>query len=259
MRWTAAAALAAAIGLLACASAQPQATSYFKSGAGPDMIQILPPPPARGSPAKAADDAAFKATQSLRGTPRWKLAAADADASPQTALGLFSCAAGVKLEPASSPALFHLISRLSASGFGIIEPPKTRYDRLRPFKEHVAATCVDTADIAPGSFPSGHTTMGWAWALVLAEIAPDKATPILQRGRAYGESRVVCGVHYPSDLDAGRTTGAALVATAHANPEFRDDLDKARAELAALRASGGSAPDPEQCKVQDAAGAQQPW
>jgi acid phosphatase (class A) len=31
--------------------------------------------------------------------------------------------------------------------------------------------------------------------LILAELAPERATPILNRGRAYGESRVVCGVH----------------------------------------------------------------
>jgi len=72
--------------------------------------------------------------------------------------------------------------------------------------------------------------------LILAELAPDRATAILNRGRAFGESRVVCGVHSPSAVDAGRTNGASLVATLHGQTAFRADLEAAREELAALRA-----------------------
>jgi acid phosphatase (class A) len=82
---------------------------------------------------------------------------------------------------------------------------------------------------------SGHATISWAWGLILAELAPDRATEILMRARSIGESRVVCGVHYPSDVEEGRTNGAALVAALHSSPEFRADMEKARAEVAAAR------------------------
>ena len=79
-----------------------------------------------------------------------------------------------------------------------------------------------------GSYPSGHTAFGWAWALILTEIAPERADVILARGRAFGESRMVCNVHWYSDVVAGRTIGAAAVARLHAEPEFRDAVAAGR-------------------------------
>ena len=87
-----------------------------------------------------------------------------------------------------------------------------------------------------GSYPSGHTAVGWAWALILTEIAPDRTDAILARGRAYGESRNVCNVHWHSDVVQGRLLGASTVARLHAEPAFRADLEEAKAELAAVRA-----------------------
>jgi hypothetical protein len=89
-----------------------------------------------------------------------------------------------------------------------------------------------------GSYPSGHTAIGWAWALVLTEIAPDRADAILARGRAFGESRVVCNVHWHSDVVEGRFMGAAAVARLHADPAFRAEIKAAKAELADILAKG---------------------
>ena len=87
-----------------------------------------------------------------------------------------------------------------------------------------------------GSYPSGHSSLGWAWALILSEIDPEHANAILARGRAFGESRVICGVHWQSDVEEGRFMGASAVARLHADPAFRADLEAARAELAGIRA-----------------------
>jgi acid phosphatase (class A) len=91
---------------------------------------------------------------------------------------------------------------------------------------------LDPAIAAQSSFPSGHGAGGWAWALVLAELVPSRADAILQRGRDFGDSRVICGYHYPSDIEAGRTIAAGVIARMHADASFRRDLDAARAELA---------------------------
>ena len=77
-----------------------------------------------------------------------------------------------------------------------------------------------------------------ALAGLLSEIAPDRADAILARGLAYGESRNVCNVHWHSDVVAGRVIGAGVGARLHAEPAFRVDLEKAKAELAAIRAQG---------------------
>ncbi len=91
---------------------------------------------------------------------------------------------------------------------------------------------LDPAIAAQSSYPSGHGAGGWAWALVLAELVPSRADAILQRGRDFGDSRVICGYHYPSDIEAGRMIGAGVIARLHADVGFRRDLDAARSELA---------------------------
>ena len=72
----------------------------------------------------------------------------------------------------------------------------------------------DEALRADGSYPSGLTAIGWGWALILAQLMPDRADAILERGRAFGESRAVCNVHWYSDVVAGRIVGSAAVAPA---------------------------------------------
>ena len=102
-----------------------------------------------------------------------------------------------------------------------------------------------------GSYPSGHTAVGWAWALILTEIVPERSGPLLARGMAYGQSRVICNVHWQSDVDEGRIIGAAVVARLHTDPAFRADLDAAKAELDAVRARG--LPPTNDCTAEDAA------
>ncbi|WP_230772482.1 phosphatase PAP2 family protein [Sphingomonas sp. Leaf4] len=80
-------------------------------------------------------------------------------------------------------------------------------------------------------YPSGHTSWGTSVALVLAELRPDRADAILERGREYGNSRVICGAHSVSAVEAGRQAAAAIVAVLHGSSQFRGDLEAARREL----------------------------
>jgi acid phosphatase (class A) len=110
---------------------------------------------------------------------------------------------------------------------------KSRFDRDRPFEVDAnVAPCITPDDRlrASGAYPSGHAAFGWAWALVLAELNPARADAILARGREYGDSRIVCGLHYPSDVEAGRLIAAAALARLRAEPAFREAMDAARAE-----------------------------
>ena len=98
-------------------------------------------------------------------------------------------------------------------------------------------------------YPSGHVTWGWTVGLILAELAPDRAEPILSRARAFGESRLVCGVHNLSAVEAGRTNGSIVVAALHGREDFRKDLEIARKEVAAAR-KAGPAPDTATCAAE---------
>jgi acid phosphatase (class A) len=148
----------------------------------------------------------------------------------------FDSVLGANFTRANFPATFAVLDRAGrAAGFAG-DPVKFVHRRQRPFLNDSAITpCIpnDERLRASFSYPSGHAALGFAWSLVLAELIPSRADAIIERGRDFSWSRVVCGVHYPSDVEAGRTIAAAAVARLHADADFRQLMDAARAELAA--------------------------
>lgn len=214
---------------------------YLTKEEAADGLALLPPPPAPGSLAQAADTDASRAARALRGTPRFEQATRDANLTFPEAAGALSCALGAPITEKDTPHLYILLRRvLSDAGYST-GAAKNRYMRRRPFLENGAPACTpaEEADLAKqGSYPSSHAAAGWAWALVLAEAAPDHAEAILERGRAFGQSRVVCNVHWSSDVAAGGVMGSATVARLHADAAFRADLAAAKKEISAARAKG---------------------
>ena len=236
----------------------PKLAGYLGKDGIPNSIEILPPPPPKGSTLDKLDNETFTKTRALLGTPRGDMAARDANHY----LGAFNCVLGVDFEGVNTPpALTTLFRRVASDASAITNLAKDHFDHPRPFIAPNGPIC--TEDQRAGlmksySYPSGHTTYSWALGLILAEIAPDKATDILARARSFGESRVVCGVHTVSDIEEGRTNGASLVAVLHSNPEFKADLEAAKVALAAYRASSHG-PDAAQCKVEREAMIHTPW
>jgi len=212
---------------------------YLQPEALPNSLALLPPPPAVGSAALALDEEVSNKALALRGTPRWELAAEDAGLKFPEAAGTFSCALGAPVTEQDTPHLYMLLRRSMTDAGLSTYAAKNNYLRVRPFMVNKEPTCTPDEEghlMKDGSYPSGHTALGWAWALILTEIAPDREDAILARGRAFGESRVICNVHWYSDVVEGRLMGSATVARLHADPAFRKDLDAARAEYAAVRA-----------------------
>ncbi|MCX4198801.1 phosphatase PAP2 family protein [Methylobacterium organophilum] len=228
---------------------KPAVKPYLAEGAVPDAVQFLPSPPAHDAPLDKADRAAFSSTRALKGTPRWELAANDVSEGAAAVLENFACVLGTRIDQARVPAVINLLERARLDLARATRGPKVHYRRLRPFVGNEAPICVQRSQALADSFsyPSGHATQGWAYALILASLVPEKATPILARGRAYGESRIVCGVHWLSDVAAGRLTGTAVFAALMGDATFRADLDRARAELRAALAGPGTVPDQAAC------------
>ena len=253
-RWEAIAALAVIVVCSACANlrsnGEPAPVSEIAPGllAGylpktslPDSLGLLPPPPAAGTAAMALDEAFAQSTFAQRGSPRWALAEADANLAFPEAAGVFSCALGAPISQAATPRLYQLLRRTLTDAGLSTYGAKNRYQRTRPFAANQQPICTEgerAALLKDGSYPSGHAAIGWAWALVLSEIAPDRSNALFARGLAYGESRNICNVHWRSDVQNGLVMGAATVARLHADAEFRHDLDAANAELANVRAKG---------------------
>ena len=255
-------ALALALVLVGCATPAPEAVPEIQPGllAGylgksfPDSLALLPPPPAAGTAAFRNDEEISRAAQKLRGTPRYALATADADLGfPHTA-SVFSCALDVPISERGTPFLYQLLRRVMTDAGLATYGAKNHYNRVRPFVHFNEGTCKPDDEALlrkDGSYPSGHTSIGWAWALVLTEIAPERRDALLARGRAFGESRLVCNAHWQSDVLEGRAVGAGAVALLHSNADFKSDLDKARREIEALRTKGEKAGN--QCAAEAAA------
>ena len=244
-----AAAVAIAASLVLAQKAAPARQSGYLTGAAvPDMIRVLPTAPALGSARDTADRAIFLATRSLEDSPRWKLAQSDNDMSVPGVLAAFSCAVGLTLTAANAPRTTALLQRVSTDANALTAPPKDHFHRQRPFLKDDGPVCVARPDT--WDFPSGHSTLGWATGLIFTELIPDRATELMTRGRSFGESRIVCGVHNASAVEAGRVVGAALVAALHTSKNFRTDLEAAKRELAALHRN--PPPVPSTCAAESA-------
>lgn len=140
--------------------------------------------------------------------------------------------------PATNALLWGVVAqRIGAT----TQPAKLLYQRDRPFVSdpsylHCAPELTDATRAALGvhlSYPSGHAALGYAWALLLTELMPDRTQSLMERGYQYGESRVICGVHWTSDVNAGRVLAGGAVAQAHGMTQFQEQLEAARAELRA--------------------------
>ena len=212
-------------------------TGYLSTG-DIDGQTVIGPPPAAGSPRGKADRTIYLDTRALEGSARWRQATKDNDLWGGGALERYACALGAPITATALPKTYRLLQRIELDARTIGTPPKDHYNRTRPLIGDDRPVCIKRESwmSTNASYPSGHAMAGWAWGLVLGELAPAKASGLMEAGREIGDSRVICGVHYQSDVEAGRMLGAAMVAREHANPVFRADFAAAKAELAKLRA-----------------------
>lgn len=238
---------AALVGAIGYAQSPPPA-GYLEPGEF-DVLSVIEPAPGPADPRYEADRAIFRETRGLAGTARYELATNDVQTSAPAMLRDFSCAVGVALTPDNAPRLTALARRATTDTGRQAGRAKDMFAHPRPYLLDEGPTCQAPADLldpreqrASYDYPSGHSTWGWTWALVLAGAAPDRAQQILERGRAYGESRVVCGVHNHSAVEAGFMVASATMAVVQAKPEYQADLAAAQRELEALRASPGAPP-----------------
>lgn len=232
-------------------------THYLAKGRF-DLLAVLPPAPRPDDIRGRADRAIFRQTRKLIGTPRWDLATNDVQLDDGHMAQDFSCALGVTLTPQAAPATMRLIHNAGSDTARATGIAKNFYKRQRPYLIDKGPTCQPAAELKGSyDYPSGHTTAGWTWATLLAELAPDRATQILARGRAFGESRIVCGAHNASAVEGGRLSASATLTALSQSPDFQHDLAAAKAEIDALRRDAATPrPDAAQCQREAALVAQ---
>ncbi len=207
---------------------------YLSKEEMPNSLLLIPPPPEEGSIAFALDQEYAKKAVESKDTVRFAQATNDAILYFPEAVKSFESTLGIEISETKTPNLYVLMRRVLTDAALSTHTAKNNYKRKRPFMVNNTPICTPDNEALlrrDGSYPSGHTAIGWAWALVFSEIFPEKTDAILQRGYAFGESRVICNVHWHSDVEMGRVMGAAAVARLHANPTFQSDLAAAKKEV----------------------------
>lgn len=251
--------VAAAALLSACAAGTPaalrpeaaqsskaaEAKGYLNSPLIQALADATPPPPAAGSATDLADRARSERFEALEDSDRWLLATAHAELRPPLALQHFDCALGVRLGSASTPHLNRLMQRLFDDSDAAAELVKARGFRARPIGDDPKRRpCQRVSDAGrkSASYPSGSSTVATVYGEAFAALEPQRAAEARRIAREMGLSRLVCGMHYPSDVAAGEVLGRAVFDAAAAMPGFGADLAAARTELAAARATGLTSP-----------------
>lgn len=205
-----------------------------------NSAEFLPPPPDSTSALWLVDVEQYRRGKALRATERGRQALRDAFVHADSLPQAFSEAFGHVISPEATPATFRLITHMREdAGDLATRHAKQHYQRPRPFMVFGEPTPLPEQEAelrTNGSYPSGHSAIGYAVALVLAEVNPARAQEIMQRGFDIGESRVILGFHFDSDVRAGRQCASMVVPLLHANPEFLRDLSAAKREIQLLTA-----------------------
>jgi acid phosphatase (class A) len=229
-------AAALVLGSVAFCALQAGADPVFLSREYYNPALLLPPPPADGSPAAKMEMDELHRIEKTRTPAEFAKALADDHDEDITAL---SAAMGPGFDLNALPKTKALFADVKAEEKTAAKLAKDYFQRNRPWIVDPKLKTCASDDPPKSSYPSGHSTMGFAMATVLAALAPEKAQAIMARAKDYAENRLVCSMHYRSDIVAGQTLGTVVAAELLHTPGFKAEFDEAREELIAAHVVAG--------------------
>ena len=212
--------------------------AYFTKAQLPNMANILPAPPEFESARFVADQSQYLWGKLMRfDEARCDQAKRDAVYSMETIIEEFGGIFGLEITKEDTPEIYSILQDVCASCDSIYSDAKAHFNRMRPYAYYNEGTIVPEKEEKhrnEGSYPSGHTVLGWTSALLLADIntSPKAMEGLLTRGYEFGQSRVIAGYHWQSDVDAGRMAGTVLYQMIRNHERFIGQLARARAEFA---------------------------
>lgn len=206
---------------------------YFTSKELADGTNFLPPPPDSTSVQFANDMNCYFLGKSLRDTERGQQALNHANGVYTYICSIFSPVFGLTITPTATPAIYTMLSNSLKTCSNACSTTKTHYRRRRPFQTFNEPMATGES-LTATSFPSSHSAKGWMVALLLSELNPAAQEALLKLGYEYGQSRVIVGAHWQSDVDAARMIGSATYARLRTSPRFVEEMAAAQAEYARL-------------------------
>jgi len=219
---------------------QQQPRAHYLTHETAEFVALFSAPPAADSPQTRRELDELLQMQARR-TPA---AVAAAQADRKTEIRRFYAA--LELDPDARlalPRLHELAQRVEDDIRPYVRAAKQHFRRLRPLEiEPRLEPCIGDVK-ADLSYPSGHATYGFVMSWMLADLIPERRAQLQARGEEFARQRMVCGVHFASDIEAGRTGARWLMERLHASPAYQADVIAAAAELrAAMRTVPRPAP-----------------
>ena len=211
--------------------------AYFTKAELPDMTKILPPFPAFESARFVADQSQHLWGKLMRqDEARAAQAQRDAVYSMQTVIDEMGPLFGLEITKEGTPEIYSILQDVCASCDSIYHDAKATFNRQRPYAYYNEGTLIPEKEEKhryEGSYPSGHTVFFWTSALLLSDInqSNEAMEKLLARGYEFGQSRVIAGYHWQSDVDAGRMAGSVLYQLIRNHERFIGQLARARAEF----------------------------
>ncbi len=212
-------------------------STYFTADEMPNGVVFLPAPPDTTSLMFIGDYTMYMWGKTIRNTERGQEAIDHVVTSVSDMAAFFSKPFGMTISKETTPAIYKMLLKAIPTIYLSVIHPKETYMRKRPFVRLNETTPIPQHEESArnsGSYPSGHAIRGWGMALLLAEINPAAQDVLLKLGYEWGESRVIVGYHWQTDVDAAITLASASYARLHTSQEFLDDMAKAREEYARL-------------------------
>jgi acid phosphatase (class A) len=216
------------------------ATKLYLDGAALDL-QALPDPPQRGTLAAQAD------LETILQVQAWRTEAAAAWARQVDHLDAFDAAPliGPWFTREQVPRCARLLEEALGDGEGANYAAKLKFKRLRPPFQDPRVKPVTPVQEPMGvtppasfySYPSGHATSIYLLAELLGDLVPAKAEAVSSWAHRAAWSRMIAGVHFPSDDVGGRLLAAIVVRELRANPAFLKALAGCREELRTVQAA----------------------
>ena len=192
-----------------------------------NIIPFMPAPVVNGSRQDKEQQAQVISIQQAAAPERIELANRD---SEETVYAMFASVMGSQFQPANLPITSYVFERMGVTEDAVVDPVKAYFGRIRPFLNNPEIKAL-VKPSSSNSYPSGHTSRSTMMAIVLSSMVPEKRAAIFERAKDYAQSRIIGGMHYPDDLEAGRRAGSAMAATLLASPTFMADFEAARDEL----------------------------
>lgn len=223
-------ALCLAFVICLAAPALAQDAKPFADATEIDLLTLLPPPPSIDSPRMKAELGEILMLQVTRTPELAERAVADADEDVWRFADVID---NPKFAKENLPKFSIFFDRIVATEGAVVDPAKDTWKRPRP---HLYSDLVKPIVklSKSGAYPSGHTTVGTLMGIVLSNMVPEKKAELMARAWEYGHNRLVAGIHYQSDIEAGRIAGTVIAETIRTHEDYKVEYEAAKEELRAV-------------------------